>query len=808
MDRYVCIHGHFYQPPRENPWLEAIEVQDSAYPYHDWNERITAECYAPNATSRLLDSEGFIAEIVNNYARISFDFGPTLLSWLEQHAPRVYQAIQQADRAAAERFSGHGAALAQAYGHMIMPLANERDRQTQVIWGMRDFEHRFGRTPEGMWLPETAADIATLEALAEAGIAFTILAPRQARRTRPLGGRNWTDVSDERIDPARAYLQRLPSGRSIALFFYSGAISKAVAFEGLLDSGDAFAARLVGGFADGQEWPQLVNIATDGESYGHHHRFGDMALAAALQHIESSDQAQLTVYGEYLEKHPPAYEVQILENTSWSCEHGIQRWRADCGCNSGRHPGWRQHWRGPLRAAFDWLRDTLALEYEAEAGRLLRDPWAARDGYIDVVLDRSRENVDRFLTKHASRPLDDAEVVRALKLLELQRHAMLMYTSCGWFFDDVSGIETVQVVEYADRVLQLGEELFGEDISAGFLSRLSRARSNDPAHGNGRTIYEKWVRPSRIGLVEVGAHHAVSSLFDKCGERVYAYNVAADDCSLGEKGRARLAVGSARVTSRVTLESSDISYGALLQGNHNVSAGARLRGDEEEEREAARTLKEAFTNGDFPAVARHIERSFGAPTCSIRSLFLDEQREVLDGILNSALEGVEAVYSTIYEREAPMMRFLNVLDTPVPKAFRNAAELFIDRSLRRAVRADGAPDLETILGLVEEASATGADLDVEGIGYELGRALGRVADRLGADPYQLGALEDMLKIVDLARNGPFPVDLTEAQNLCCELARTAFPDAQTAARGGDATKADWTERLAALARDLRIRVPD
>src|SRR5665213_2306681 len=360
MEKYLCLHGHFYQPPRENPWLEAIEMQDSAEPYHDWNERITAECYAPNATARILDGDKRITDIVNNYSRISFNFGPTLLGWMQDKAPDVLAAIIEADHLSRERFSGHGSALAQVFNHMIMPLANERDKHTQVVWGLRDFEHRFGRKAEGMWLAETAADTPSLEVLAEHGIKFTVLSPYQAECVRPLDGGDWTDADGGNVDPSRPYLVKLPSGRSITVFFYDAHISKAVAFERLLNNGEEFAARLMDGYDDRRNWNQLLHIATDGESYGHHHRFGEMALASALNHIEANQLAKLTNYGEYLEKFPPTMEAQIHEQSAWSCSHGVGRWFSDCGCNSGGRPGWNQCWRAPLRQALDWLRDERA----------------------------------------------------------------------------------------------------------------------------------------------------------------------------------------------------------------------------------------------------------------------------------------------------------------------------------------------------------------------------------------------------------------------------------------------------------------
>jgi alpha-amylase/alpha-mannosidase (GH57 family) len=393
--KYLCIHCHFYQPPRENPWLEQIELQDSAYPYHDWNERIAAECYAPNLAARILDEQHRIARIVNNYSKISFNFGPTLLSWAAEHAPEVYKGIVDADRHSQKQFSGHGSAMAQAYNHMIMPLANRRDKATQIRWGLEDFGNRFGRLPEGMWLPETAVDLESLDLMAQAGVVFTVLAPHQASAVRPLAGGEWQDVSGGKVDPTRPYLVRTPSGASINVFFYDGPISQAVAFEKLLHNGEGFATRLTGAFAESPDGPQLMHIATDGETYGHHHRHGEMALAYALDMIETKKWARITNYGEFLAKSPPECEARIFENTSWSCIHGVERWRSNCGCNAGR-PGWNQQWRKPLREALDWLRDAITPGFEALGSTLLNDPWAARDAYIGVILSRSPESRARF----------------------------------------------------------------------------------------------------------------------------------------------------------------------------------------------------------------------------------------------------------------------------------------------------------------------------------------------------------------------------------------------------------------------------
>ncbi|MBK5259338.1 MAG: DUF3536 domain-containing protein, partial [Thermoanaerobaculia bacterium] len=541
MERYICIHGHFYQPPRENPWLEAVETQDSAHPYHDWNERITVECYEANATSRILDSADRIQSIVNNYSSISFNFGPTLLSWLEAKAPQTYEAVIEADRVSRERFGGHGCAIAQTYNHIILPLANDRDKQTQVRWGIRDFQSRFGRRPEGMWLGETAVDIASLEALAAEDIVFTILEPGQAARFRAIGSEQWISANGS-LSPTTPYLCQLPSGRSIAIFFYDGPISRGVAFEKLLARGENFAHRLTGAFADSVRRPQLVNIATDGETYGHHHRHGEMALAYALQYIEERSLAKIINYAQFLEIHPPVCEVEITERTSWSCAHGVERWRSDCGCSTGGGTGWNQRWRAPLREALDWLRDETVAIFERESAGLLRDPWQARDEYIDVILNRAENNVDTFLAKHSI----GGNQVRVLQLMEMQRNAMLMFTSCGWFFNDISGIESVQVLQYAGRCIQLAQQLSGRDLEPEFLSQLRGAQSNIKEQGSAREIYEREVIPSRLDLRRVAAHYAVASLFDNFDDeaRIYCYDVIRHDIEIQKAGRARIAAGS------------------------------------------------------------------------------------------------------------------------------------------------------------------------------------------------------------------------------------------------------------------------
>lgn len=803
--RFVCVHGHFYQPPRENPWLEEIEIQDSAYPYHDWNERITAECYAPNAESRILDERDWIVDITNNYSRISFNFGPTLLSWLESKSPEVYRAILEADRDSRARFSGHGAAIAQAYNHVILPLASSRDKRTQVLWGIRDFEARFGRLPEGMWLPETAVDVESLEILAEQGIRYTILSPTQAARWRLPGGA-WTESVGGDVDTSIPYLARLPSGRSISIFFYERSIAQQVAFERLLANGEQFARRLLGGGAGGAGSHGLVNIATDGETYGHHHRHGDMALAYALRMIESGGSARLTVYGEHLDRFPPVVEVEVRESTSWSCAHGVERWRSDCGCSSGEGRGWRQAWRGPLRQALDDLRDAVARPFEDAAGRLLRDPWAARDEYVRVVLDRSPGNVTGFLAAHAIGPLGPAERTAALKLLELQRNAMLMYTSCGWFFDEISRIETVQVLAYAGRVIQLAEELFGGAFEEPFLKALSRAPSNLAEYRDGRGVYEKFVRPAKVDLPKVGAHYAISSLFEGYGPRarVYCYDVEREDARVLSADRLKLAVGKARITSEITGESARLTFGVLHFGDHNITGGVREFRGEKEDEELLEAVTASFSRADVPGLIRQLDLGFGKNIYSLKLLFRDEQRKILGLILDTTVEGAEEVLLQIHDRHLPLMRFLTDLGTPLPAVFRTTAEFSVNSTLRRALGSDRL-DFDRIGALLREAEAEKLRLDAATLEFAFRKRIERLARQLRAEPERDDLLQMLEGAVDLARILPFPVDLWEAQKVYFAL-RRSIPAAVAAGHPADEAAVVRVGRLRALGEKLSIRV--
>ena len=802
--RQICIHGHFYQPPRENPWLEAIEQQDSAYPYHDWNERVNAESYGPNGQARILDADDRIVRIVNNYASISFDFGPTLLSWLEEHAPETYAAVREADRAAVARHNGHGSAMAQAYNHAIMPLANARDRRTQVRWGQRDFEYRFGRRAEGMWLPETAVDTASLEDLAAHGIRFTVLAPHQAAAVRRIGESQWTELHGDSIDITRPYLCRLPSGREIALFFYDGPGARAVAFEHLLRNGERFANRLLGMFRDEQR-TQLIHIATDGETYGHHHRHGEMALAYAVQFLEQNGLAEVTNYAAFLAAHEPEFEVRIAENTSWSCAHGLERWRSDCGCHTGGQAGWHQAWREPLRTALDWLRDELTPAFERVGAELFADPWSARDDYVEVILSRAA-NLHPFLARHARGDLSDVERVRAVEAMELQRHALLMYTSCGWFFNEVSGIETIQVLQYAGRAIQLAGEVLGVQLEEPFLERLERAPSNVADYGNARRVYEAHVQPARVGLLNVAAHYAVNSLFadQPARERIYCYQVALEHGETQRTGDTSLSVGRARVQSEITTESQVVTFAILHFGAHNLTGGIRRFAGDDEYHKLTSSLMRAFQSSDIAAVVRLLAY-FPEYSFSLKSLFADRQREILYRLLQPSIRSAETAYHRVYEDNLPLTRFLVSQDLPLPRAFTLAAEFVLNQELRTALH-NPEVDLERPRALLAEAEQLEVDLDRAGLGYALKRTLEDQAERLRQDAHDMVALQRLSRAAILARTLPLDVDLWRAQNILYELMRDSYPDYAARAQAGDVAARQWLELFTGVAAQLHLAV--
>jgi len=774
----VTVHGHFYQPPRENPYLDAIERQASASPAHDWNERIDIECYRPNAFARILNDRGEVAGIVNNYEYMSFNIGPTLMSWLERYDPEVYQRILEADRKSCQRLNGHGNAIAQVYNHIIMPLANERDKYTQIRWGIADFRSRFDRDPEGMWLAETAVDYATLEVLVAEGIRFIVLAPSQAERCRPLIGQNqegepaenseWHEVGGGQIDPTRPYRCYLkPEMRLMAdhqlsplsthyfgrghsqnsaapttntpyidIFFYDGPISRDMGFNDVLSSSHHLAGRLGQAVRGDHRQAQLICVATDGETFGHHKHSTEKCLAYAFTEEFPRRGWTVTNFAHYLSQNPSAWEVELKPVTAWSCSHGVDRWQDDCGCGGGG--GWHLKWRRPLRDTLNWLRDRLIPIYEEAGRKLLCDPWKARDEYIEVIRDRSPSNVDSFLQRHQVRPLDAGEQVDALRLLEMQRHTLLMFTSCGWFFEEISRPEGVQILRYAARALELAGEVTGVQLEKDFVDRLALVPSNVEYFQTGAEVYRKLVVTAQISLKQVAAHYAISSLFAKYPreQRVYCYQAQQEDFQIQRMGSMTLAVGQLQLTSEITRETEVFVFAALHLGGWDFHCCIQPFGS----RRSYTMLKERLFGVMQEASAAHaileMVRLFGDQSFSLRDLFAEERHRIVQLLSQENLTRLDQLYTQVYRENYGVMMAFHRDELPVPVELQVAAEVALGHRCLTAAKAleveteEVEPLLAEIEAIATEAGHLRCRLNVPEVKQILEKMVWRSLDRL------------------------------------------------------------------------------
>lgn len=770
---FLTIHGHFYQPPRENPWLEAIELQDSALPFHDWNERINKECYNPNSVSKIVDSRNRILDMVNNYEHISYNFGPTLLSWMEKFAPLTYERIIKADIESISEHNGHGNAIAQVYNHMIMPLANEHDKDTQIKWGIKDFEYRFGRKPEGMWLAETAVDDDTLRLLEENGIKFTILSPYQALKIRKEGDKDWQDVSWGNVDPARSYRYYIKSapGKYIDLFFYDGAISRSVAFDELLKDGNKFIKRLKEGVSDLRNYPQLVNIATDGESYGHHTKFGDMALAYVLQ-IKAKDEGfTITNYAEYLDKYRSNYEADIKQASSWSCFHGVGRWKEDCGCSTGGHPGWNQKWRKPLRDALDYLRDELIKVFEQEGPKYFnKDVWEVRNNYIAVILDRSSLIVSKFQQENFKKDLSDTEKVRAMELLEIQRQAMLMYTSCGWFFSEISGIETVQIMKYAARAMQLAANFSKNDYEKRFLEILSEAKSNIAEYGTGKDIFERFVKPSIVTMKQVASLWAISSLYQDFDdeENVYCYKVIRHDYQKVEKGNSSFVTGCIEVQSRITQQKSNLIFALMQYADGDFHCAIKEYSEDIEFNTMKNTLIKKFLLDSITEIIRALDEYFGKEYFTLKDIFIEERRKILQILLKDKLDKFARTYEEMYDEGKSSIYHMQNLGLTIPDEFKISAGYALSRKFNDLIIHSGGFVDPTItqqaVDINYESKRMGIKLDKAPSNKIFAKKINQNLNRLtyGLEVQQA---EVIMELFDYIEKLELEVDIAEAQNI-------------------------------------------
>src|ERR1043166_2329896 len=718
----LVVHGHFYQPPRENPWTELVDPEPGARPFNDWNERVHAECYRPNAHARISDQYGRVERIVNNYANLSFNFGPTLLAWLERRFPQTYARVLEADHASASRLRGHGNAIAQGFHHAPLPLCNERDRRTQIRWGVADFRLRFRREPESLWLPETACDEATLDALIEEGLKYVVLSPSQAGGVRPLGSpADWDDVSGGGVDTTVPYSYQNSDarGRSLAVFFYDGGIARAVAFESLVASSQALVAACARAAERGGA--QLVNVATDGESYGHHFRFGDRSIAYALEEEAARRGLRVTNYGEFLEENGPAFEVRLRPDpegrgSAWSCPHGLGRWTRDCGCHASAPEGWNQRWRAPLRAALDFLRDRTAQQFEEAGGDLFTDPWAARDAYVGLLVDRSASR-EEFFRSHAARMLSRDEEVRALTLLEAQRMSLALYATCGWFFNDISGIETLQTLRHAARAVELMTEAGLEPPLGGFVERLAEAQSNLPDKGNGADIFLRAAGQSRVTPRRVAAHLAISDLIEGNGRtnesESAGYPHRRGAFQKRRHGRVTLETGRLALEELFTGRRHEFALAAMHFGEIDYYCALRPFAGPEAFRESEANLWSHFRTASLPLLLRVAQEQVGPEEFGLEALLPQGQGSLSASVFGKLTERVRAEYEHLYEENRRVVERLQETGFHAPREPRLPAPGARSRGIERELREqrNGAGDYTTALELAREAARFGYRVD-------------------------------------------------------------------------------------------------
>jgi alpha-amylase/alpha-mannosidase (GH57 family) len=772
-DVRLVIHGHFYQPPRENPWTEEVAAEPSAAPFHDWNERITAECYRPNAWARVIDESGRVAGIVNNYAHLSFNIGPTLLSWMERHEPEVYGRIRDAD------VEGRGA-IAQAYNHAILPLASERDIRTQIRWGLADFAHRFGRPAEGMWLPETAVNDVVLRLLAEEGVRFTILAPGQAARVRPLDRAGdegaWIDVGGGTITTGPPFRWRHPDAgdrddAGLDIVFYDGPISHDLAFGLAGLSSQEVVRRVIDAGADGTP----VVAATDGETFGHHHTFADRALAFAFASEAPARGVRVISVADLVGEMAPMHEVAVRES-AWSCAHGVARWRDDCGCTTGAEPGWNQRWRAPLRAALDRLRDFGVEVAERRGPALFRDVWSARDAYIAVLLGATTPGA--FVAEHGTGGpdgLDDSGRVAALTLMEAQRHLLLMYTSCGWFFGDLAGLETVQVLRYAARAADLLTELGERPPVDEVLEILARATSNRPDEGDGRDVWHRHVEPARVDADRVAAHVALVGLLQPqpVPPVLAGHEVTVSDEHHRRHGGISVVTGRVTLVHRRTTRRTERVFAAAHFHGLDVQ-GATRPPDDDPARDARLVgeLIDAVERGArVSTILRLVGEGFGPREFGLESALPDAPDQIMHDTAERLVERFSSAIGRLYEDTRPTIDALITAGYPLPPELQAPAAMALAQRFEAEIAAIARrtpPETQSFArarAIVAEARRAGIDGDelaTPRAADLLHRCITEAVD-LALTDATTGPVDTALGLLRLVRELDIPVDTDPAQ---------------------------------------------
>jgi alpha-amylase/alpha-mannosidase (GH57 family) len=786
----ICIHGHFYQPPRENPWLETIELQESAHPYHNWNEKISAECYSQNSFSRILNPDKKIRKVMNNYSYISFNIGPTLIGWLKKFDPETYLAILEADKISQKRFSGHGSAIAQIYNHIIMPLASRRDKITQVKWGISDFILHFGRFPEGMWLSETAVDIETLEILAENNIKFVILAEHQAKAVKPLESETWYTLKPHEVDTTRPYLCKLPSGNQINVFLYNGSIAHAVGFGTLLNDGKAFAERLVQAGKDGKA-ERLVNIATDGETFGHHHKFGDMALAFALDYLETTKIGKITIYGEFLEKNPPQNEIQIHERSSWSCPHGVKRWYQNCGCNSGKQPGWNQKWREPLRLGLDWLRDEINTNLEKYVVPDFKDFWRARDEYIQVISTRNLIYIDSFMSSHLHDSSDKSKYSFYIQIMEIQRLLLLMYTSCGWFFDDIGSIETIQILRYSIRAIELYEKFYPEKLHNRFNELIGLGISNVPDKKDGMHLIKTDILPGKADSLRAGVHFVISLFYFGSLEKIekYQYEIKSEFSEKLMLPGITLLFGKFYIKNTITEETDFLKYICYEKSKFDLKVFASLSMNNDEFDIFISDLKNIIFDRKLKKIPDLIESQF-KESYSLRHVFKDTMVNLSNLILKSAMRELDYTRTSIFYHNLRTITYMSRNNINLPRNITGLmSSVFTNRIL--GILKQDSINIAQLNKYLKRAQKLNVQLYIDEIEYEASNKIYSLMQEVLYENETLGRLKKIEKLLDVLDKSFLELDIWKAQNLYFQITDLKLSGVEAMMASGDKTASEW-----------------
>lgn len=794
IERFVAFFGHFYQPPRFNPWTEHVDLDPTAYPFHDWNERVDFECYTANAWIPVYGAEGWVEGVVSNYSRINFSFGPILLTWLRERRPEVYKAIVEADAESISRY-GRGAAIAQPYAHIIMPLASRLYRELAIYWGVRFFEDTFGRPPEGFWLPEAAVDYETLEILVDNGIKFVILAPHQISTVK-VGGR-WLEYG--RADPRVAYRILLPSGRSIAAIVYDGEISREVSFGDLLEDGGRLASRILGSFNDLLQEPQIITVASDGEAFGHHKKGGAIELAKALDIIEGSGEARLTSIARFLEVNPPRVKAKIAVNTSWSCPHGVERWRSECGCASEIRPGWRQTWRTPLRKAIDMLSAETLKAYEELGPALFKDHYEALRNYYMVLSLRSPGVLAGFLEFHLKdKSLEPS--IKALKILEAVRHSLLSQSSDAWFFEDLGRPEPFQVLRHAARTIELLEELDYANVEEAFKSLIGEASSNTGEQG--ATLYRK-AKDHRVDLLKAAAIYAVRRSVGLAGREMMLYSFSFSETRRDSFNDLHL--GIINVLSLTTMDQATIHYALVKLGPTDIYVGTGFLDKPEVYMNLLRKTVGALEEGSQAKLINTLEEAFKPNVYTLQELPADEQALVAGIAASEVLRSIAPPVDSWLQSLTSIAKFYRLRRLPEPGELKATLSYALNTRLLEELSRPS-PDWARVRGGLKLGEDLGLTLYPD-VKTTLAAKVANALNNLYRDPQDIHTLITLHETVKASLSAGLSLeDFSNARVWIAVLKRRYYLDFKRAAEAGDEAMWRWVKAFAKLSEILKVRV--